>query len=80
MKPPVLKCTAPQHGSAINELAERGVIAPIAFTAPDGIRRVANSAWAAYDWLHTAGHPWLDASGHYAPGNKPIVYHWEGKP
>jgi hypothetical protein len=66
---PILKVTSSQHGATLNDLAERGVIAPVEFTAPDGVRRVANSAWAASDWLKL--------NGFYAPGNKPIVYHLE---
>lgn len=68
MKPPILlQCTAATHSNSINALAERGLIAPVSFTAPDGTRHVANSAWAAYDYLH--------ANGHYEHGKKPIVYH-----
>lgn len=63
----ILKCTAAQHGASINDLAERGIIEPIEFTAPNGERRRANSAWAAYDWLK--------ANGHYEHGKAPIVYH-----
>lgn len=63
----VLKCTAAQHGATINSLAARGLIAPVSFTAPDGTRHTANSAWAAYDWLK--------ANGHYDHGKQPIVYH-----
>lgn len=62
----MIKCTAPQHGATINDLAARGLIAPVEFTAPDGVRRKANSMWAASDWLKSHGH---------YDGKRPIVYH-----
>lgn len=69
---PILKCTTAPHGATINDLASRGVIAPIEFTAPDGVRRIANSIWAAHDWIK--------ATGYYErPGSPPIVYHLEAQ-
>lgn len=64
----LLKCTAALHGATINDLADRGLIERVEFTAPDGIRRTANSMWAAHDWIK--------ATGYYErPGSAPIVYH-----
>lgn len=68
----MLKCTAAHHGATINDLAERGLIEPVEFTAPDNIRRVANSMWAASDWLKAHGF-----HGDSARGNKPIAYHFD---
>lgn len=71
VKASVLKSTAAQHGATINDLAERGLIHPVAFTAPDGICREANSMWAAHDWIKSTGY-------YDRPGSAPIVYHFEG--
>ena len=68
----VLKCTAAHHGATINDLAERGLIEPVEFTAPDDVRRAANSMWAASDWLKAHGY-----HGDTARGNKRIVYHFD---
>lgn len=63
----LIKATLSEHKETINYLASEGKIAPIEFTAPDGIRRQANSMWAASDWLKT--------NGYYQPNEKPIIYH-----
>jgi hypothetical protein len=60
-------CESSQHSATINDLAKRGVIKLVEFTAPDGVRRIANSVWAASDWLKE--------KKFYAAGNKPIIYH-----
>jgi hypothetical protein len=57
----MIKATISEHSGTINSLASDGKIAPVEFTAPDGIRRKANSCWAASDWLKTNG--WYDRSG-----------------
>ena len=44
------------HANTINRLAEEGKIEPLEFTAPDGVRRKANSFAAAYDWLVMNGY------------------------
>ena len=64
----VIKSTDAQHADTVNFLADRGLIKPVDFTPPDGIRRTANSMWAAHDWLR--------ATGYYKrPGSAPIEYH-----
>lgn len=63
-----IQCTAAQHGATINDLAERGLIDPVEFTAPDGVRRIANSMWAMHDWLTAIGY-------YKQPGSAPIIYH-----
>ena len=70
----VLKCTAATHADTINGLAELGLIEPVEFTAPDGVRRAANSMWAASDWLKANGYHGDKDS---ARGNKPIIYHFD---
>lgn len=64
-----IKSTDAQHGATINDLAERGLIEPVEFTAPDGVRRIANSMWAAHDWTRATGY-------YQRPGSAPIVYHF----
>lgn len=68
----IIKCTAANHSATINDLAARGLIKPVEFTAPDDVRRMANSMWAASDWLKAHGF-----HGDVARGNKPIVYHFD---
>lgn len=43
------------HAYTINDLAASGKIRPCAFTV-EGVRREANSVWAAMDWLKANGH------------------------
>lgn len=52
----MIEATTTEHSGTINELAREGKIRPVAFTAPDGVRREANSVWAASDWLKTNGY------------------------
>ena len=60
--------TRAPHASSINDLARDGKITPIEFTSPvDGIRRKANSVWAAHDWLQD--------HGGYANPNKAPIWH-----
>lgn len=66
----ILKSTTAMHGATINDLAEQGEIKPVEFTAPDGVRRIANSMWAAHDWIKSTGY-------YERPGSAPIVYHLE---
>lgn len=65
-----VKSTHPQHGATINDLADRGLIQPVEFIAPDGIPRVANSMWAAHDWIKATGY-------YQRPGSPPIVYRFD---
>lgn len=55
----IIIATIGSHAATINDLCQRGIINPCAFTItyPDGseITRYANSVWAATDWLKTNG-------------------------
>lgn len=50
----MITCQDIQHGATINDLAERGVIAPVRFTYKDH-HHTANSVWAATEWLKRNG-------------------------
>lgn len=61
-------------GETINALANEGKIAPVSFTAPDGVRRKANSCHAAHDWMKEQGFFQRDEMG-WIISQAPIVYH-----
>jgi hypothetical protein len=45
-----------EHASTINSLAEEGKIQPVGFVLPGGQQYMANSMWAATEWLAKNGH------------------------
>lgn len=67
----IIKASLSEHKDTINSLAEEGKIQPVEFTAPDGMRRRANSCWAATDWLKTNGF-------YDAPNGHITIWHLEG--